>query len=295
MASSRAARFWRRASAVDETRVGGEGVVAEDAAKGGELLVGGDVDGDPLVVTAGGVCLVGGVPGVGVAEGGGDTAVHAAVQQELAEDGEERLGEGHLDLLALARALAVTEGHGDREGAVDAGDGVGGENIPDEFGLAVGVAAQKGVADGGLGVHAEAAVVAVRAVEAEGGHAQHDDVGVDLAEGLVTDARLGHRLGHVVLDEDIALGDQAAHGLLALGRHDVAGHGALVTGADVEAGVPVPGVVAGIEAGVGPDRLAVLGDAAGLLSGDGHLRAARGGLDAIDGLDAHDLGAPIGE
>ena len=125
--------------------------------------------GDPLVVAAGGIGVVGGVPGVGVAEGGGNAAVHPAIQQELAEDGEEGLGEGHLDLLALARALAVAQGHGDRKGAVHTGDRVGGEDVADAIGFAVGVAPQERVADGSLSVHAETAVGAVGPAQAEGG------------------------------------------------------------------------------------------------------------------------------
>ena len=166
---------------------------------------------------------------------------------------------------------------------------------PVSFGLAVRVAAQERVADGGLGVHAEAAVVAVGAAEAEGGHAQHDDAGVDLAEGLVADAGAGHRLGHVVLDEDIATRNEAVDGLAALGGHDVAGHGALVAGADVEAGAAVPGVVAGVEVGVGAEGLALLGDPLGLLLRERPLGAPGSGLDAVDGLDADDLGAPVGK
>ena len=196
--------------------------------------------------------------------------------------------------MAFAGLLAAAEGHEDGDGALDAGESVAGEGFADAVGAAVGIAAQVGVADHRLNVQAEGAVAAVGAFESEGGHAQHDQAGVDLAEFVPADAGAVDGLGDVVFDQDVALFDEFEEGFAAFRGHNVAGHGALVAGVGVEGGEAVPGVVA--EFGVGVLGLhAALRAALHLLAGGGVFGAAGVGLDAVDGFDLDDVGAPFGE
>ena len=208
--------------------VGGLG--GERVAEGGEFLVAVDVDGDPLVVALRGIDVVGCVTAVGVGLRGRVCAVHGVVEEEFGECWDEAFVEGHFDHLALAGAFAVAEGHEDGDRALDAGDAVGSERFADFVGAHVGVAAEVGVADHGFDVEAEGAEAGVGALQSEGGHAEHDQAGVDFAELFVGDAGLVDGGGNVVFDEDVAVFDQFEEGRAAFGGHDVAGHGALVAG-----------------------------------------------------------------
>ena len=246
---------------VPDVRLVGAGVGGgEHIAERDELRVAADVDRDPLVVAGAGVDIVRRVPAVAVGLRGRVEAVHGVVEEVLGERGDEALVERHLDQLPLAGPLAMPQRHQHGDCALHAGESVAGERFADFVRAAVGVAAQVGVADHRFDVQPEGAVAAVGPFEAEGGHAQHDQARVDLAQLFPADAGSVDRLRHVVFDQHIALGDQFQEGLAALFGHDVAGHRALVAGVGVERGEAVPGVAA--EFGVGILRLhAALGAA----------------------------------
>ncbi len=152
-----------------------------------------------------------------VAELAGDTAVHCVVEDVFAKRWQERLGQGHFDLLPDARAFAVAQGRRDRKGSHHTGERIGGERVAGRVGRLVRVGADQVVADHPLYVRAEGAVVLVWPVEAVGRHAQHDQTRIHLLERLVGEPGALDRLGHVVLNEDIAVLDQAEERCAALG------------------------------------------------------------------------------
>ena len=73
------------------------------------------------------------------------------------------------------------------------------------------------VADHAFDVGAEAAEVLVRAGQSEGGHAEHDDLRVALANLLVGDAGLFDGDRDVVLHHHVADLDQLEEGFAPLG------------------------------------------------------------------------------
>ena len=151
-----------------------------------------------------------GVPAMPVALRRRVAAVHGVVHDEFAESRQEAFRQGHFDELALAGSVAVAQRHQYREGALNAGKAIAGQRFAQQAGgLLAGVAAQMGVADHGLHVQAEGAVVAVRAIEREGRHAQHDEAGVDATQGFPVDTCFVHRLRGVVFDQHVAMLDEA--------------------------------------------------------------------------------------
>ena len=266
----------------------------QDPAQGGKFGVRAHVDGKPVVVAPARVHVVRRVPAMPVALRRRVAAVHGVVHDELAEGWQEAFRQRHFDELAFSGAVAVAQRHQHREGALHAGQAVAGQRFAQQAGRLAGVAAQVGVADHGLHVQAEGAVVAVRAVEREGRHAQQDEARVDAAQGFPVDAGLVHRLRGVVLHQHVAMLDEAQQGFVSLGGHDVAGHRAFVAGVGIEGSVAVPGVA--LRVAVGQARGYALGDeAARLLAGRHALHAARVGLRLVQRLDAHDVGAPLAQ
>ena len=65
------------------------------------------------------------------------------------------------------------------------------------------------MADHGLYMQTEGTVVAVRSVETEGRHTQHDETGVYPMQGLPTDAGFVHGLGGIVFNQHVAMPHEA--------------------------------------------------------------------------------------
>ena len=219
--------------------------------------------------------------------------VHGVVHEVRAQHGNERLGLRKLDELALAGALAVVQGGQDRECAVSAARRVAHKHRRHGGGVHVLVAPQHGVADHAVHVQSEAAVVAVGAGVAVGGHAHHDNARVDLSEALVGDREALHRASGVVLDEHVAHLDEPVQHLLALGPEQVDGHAQLVAGVGVEQGSAVPGPVSGDSAGQPGEVVGAVIQL--LLAGSRPGAAGGGGRERLSGLDADDLCPHVGK
>src|SRR5581483_6857594 len=135
-----------------EAAVAGELRPAHRAAERAELGVGLYRDRDPavgvfrVVTGAAGVGFVGRAAGVMVAEAGAVAVVQLQVHQGLADLGDQVLGLGEVDELALAGTVAVVEGGDGGEGGGDAGGGVHVVGVAGRAGVEVGIAAQPGQA-----------------------------------------------------------------------------------------------------------------------------------------------------
>ena len=254
--------------------------------------VGADGDGHPTVVAGAGIGVVGRHAVVVVALGAGRLAGHLVAEQVLAEEGDHALGLGELDDLALAGPPELEEGEGGGVGAVEGGDGVGEEDVLGLGRVGVAVAADVGVAGGAFEVGAEGAVVGVGAGEAVSGHAEHDDIGLDGAEGVVVDAELVDGGRRVVLDHDVGDGDELLEDLDALLLLEVDGHAHLVLGVALEERPAVEVAAGHGEVGIGVDPVAHGVDVGLRRPGEA---PAGAGLEHLEGLDADALGAPIGE
>ena len=145
----------------------------------------------------------------------------------------------------------------------------------------------------GLHVVAPCTVVLVGTLKPKGGHADHDELGVDLGEAFPRHALLLHALGQVVLDKAVGLHDEALKDFLAFGFGEVNGHGELVTSVGVEDGTAVPRPIPGFVVGKSHTTRQCLGAHDGG-RGTRHL-ASCGGGEIFRGLDANDLRAPISE
>ena len=178
------------------------------------------------------------------------------------------------------------------ESALRAAGGVRGEYVGVGGRVHIGVAAQNGMPDDALHMHAERAVVAVVAAVAVGGHSQHNDTWVDFAHHIVGYAELVHRFGDVVLNECVADGDEALEDVNAAWLEQIHGDAQFVAPVRVEEGVAVPWAGAGFAAGhSGYESGQPLNDLFGRV---GHI-AARDGRQPPDGFQADDLRAHIGE
>ena len=85
-------------------------------------------------------------------------------------------------------------------------------------GLLVGMPGQPGEPGRVLDDEGERRVVPPRPVEPEAGHAHHDEVGRDRPHGVEVEADLVEHPRRVVLDDDVARGDELAQQLHARAR-----------------------------------------------------------------------------
>ncbi|MCL6645122.1 MAG: hypothetical protein K6U88_09150 [Dehalococcoidia bacterium] len=132
---------------------------------------------------------------------------------------------------ALLRARAVA---GDVVAVGDAGF---------EGDAVVAVAGHRGEAAHLLDNRAEADVAALGAGLPVAGHGDEDDVGPGLAEDIVAEPEVIEDVGAVVLDDDVAVRDEAEEGFAAERVSEVEGKGLLVAVVVVEVVGGVPGLV----------------------------------------------------
>ena len=228
---------------------GGPIGIAHDATEGGPVVVVVDGDRDPAVATVGAVA--GGATRVGVAgseavDGAvADDVLHVAIEgvvhEGLSQQGRSGLGLRDLDELPPACATSVSQCGHDGEGAVRPRHVVAGEDRGGVRGVEVAVAPQEAVSHHALQVHPQRARLAVRPGEAVAGGANHDDVVLPGAQGLVVEAELLDRADGVVLEEDVGLLHQAADEVDASGAGHVDGGAVLVAVELDEGGAVVPG------------------------------------------------------
>ena len=138
---------------------------------------------------------------------------------------------------------------------------------------------------------AKGAVVLVRPVDTKGGLANHDRAGVDLMDAFPRNVHAFHADGNIVLHDAVRHANEAVKNLLTLRLAQVDSNAALIASMGIERGPPIPWSLAGIVVrelrGTPAQRRHTLVRA-------GH-HATRRGREMLDGLDANDLRAPIGQ
>ena len=140
---------------------------------------------------------------------------------------EERVEQGHVEVLAFAGAGAVVERTEDGDGTVEAGEVVGQEDRRPHR-RPVGVAVQRHEPAGRLGQRVVAALVVLRAVLPEAADRGVDDVGLHRPDGGVAHAPLVHGPGAEVLHDDVAAPGEVEEHLPALVGPQVEAEAALV-------------------------------------------------------------------
>ena len=172
------------------------------------LLVGGDGDGDPAVVTS---VLVRAGDLVEVLGGGGRTpvagpgqvgAVGGELNRLLGADVDGSIDHGCLHQATFAGSLAVLEREQEPEQSMQSG-----VRVPDAVGLEreqVRVPGQRGEPRGILDHEGEGRKVAPRPVEPEPWHPEHDELRLVGPERLGIQAGLVQDTGCVILDDHIA-------------------------------------------------------------------------------------------
>ena len=90
-----------------------------------------------------------------------------------------------------------------------------------------------------LYVDAERAVILVRPIVAVGGHTQHDEARIDSLQTFVGYAQFSHSLRRVVLNQNVADGDQFVENILPFRAQQINGHAALVARVRVEQGIAI--------------------------------------------------------
>src|SRR5206468_9885021 len=160
-------------------------------------------------------------------------AVAVVIDEAAAQEVGDHLLHGHLDELALARALALDVGGHDGGRRMDAGAGVA-DGRAAAHGLAVVEPGHAHHAARGLGDHVEALVLVVRTGEPEALDARDDDARVRRAQPVVVEAQPLHQPGREILHHDVGALDHPQEPPAGGGGADAAGHAALVGVEDEE-------------------------------------------------------------
>ena len=248
------------------------------AAEGLPLVGVGYGEGQPLVVSGGGVGALGGAPGVAVADALAGAPVGDGVHQVLGE--EHYAGLVHTDVhpLAASGAVAVAEGGADGEHSAPGGEEID-EGAAGFGGFVAGVAGDPAVAvgaflGGGLGRVGGIGAGAVSVA----GVGDHNDVGAQLAEVGVVQAPAAHYAGGEVFHYHIADGYQLAENPAAILLGQIQGQGAFAAVEELVGGGSVPPVLARIVVGEGAVEAAAAGD-----------------VGAARAFDFDDFGAEVGQ
>ena len=230
--------------------VGGPLRVAQRGPQRAPLLVGRDGDGDPPVVTA---ALVGTGHLVEVLGRRRRTTVPGPFEQGavggelnrlLGRNVECGIDHRRLHQAAFTGPLPVLEREQQAVQRVEPGVGV-----TDAVGLEreqVRMSGEPGETGGVLDDEGEGRQVAPRPVEPEPGHAHHDEIGPHLAQGLEAETQLVQHPRRVVLDHDVARGDDAPHQVEAARFAQVDGQALLVGVERGEDRAPLPVAVLGL-------------------------------------------------
>ena len=226
-----------------------------------------------------------------VAELGIDAAVHGVVHDEIAKEGDEVLGGGGFDEDALARLVAMPQTHDERERAANSASRVAGDATGAAGRVFIRVGAEQWMTSEGLHMVAPRAVILVRPFDAKGGHPHHDETWVDGGEALPRDAKSLHGDGDIVLQEAIRLRDESLQCFLPFRAREIHGDGELIARVRVEDSLAIPGTLTRIIIDITHAGVAETHE---FQRRAGHL-AARAGGEVLDGLDADDLRAPVGQ
>ncbi len=176
-----------------------------------------------------------------------------------------------LDELALTRSPPMVERRQERDGGVHSGDGIG--RSLQVAGRAVRMSRGGRHAGHLFEVQCPTHVVPPRPHQAEAGHADHDDVRVDLNERVVVQTEVFDDARREVLHDDVGLGSQGKRQLSTSLGGQVQGDVTLVEIRCLPKGSAFVPVIAGI-----------------------HLRARIAEpVGSLDGLDLHDVGAERAE
>ena len=220
------------------TRVARPRRVTEHAAQGGPLLVGLHREREPAVAVADAVDVLGRGEAAPIALAAQQLAGGAVHRDLFRGDVQGRLHQRRLDHHALAGPVAVLERGQQGEHRVQATQRVARAAGHDRRAFLVsGDPGQPGDLLHRLG---EPGPVAPRAVEAPRRHAQDDQAGIGAPQIVVEQPEALDDARRVVLDQDVARGQQPARQREALGLGEVEGHVALVGVRAVEQGRELP-------------------------------------------------------
>ena len=157
----------------------------------------------------------------------GHVARGQIIEANIGKPGDLGIEQGEIDVLALARPVAVTEGGQDRGGRIHPAHDVG-DSDPHFEGRPIGLACHTHDPAQALGQHVVAGArrVGTRLPEASDGAI--DEARVFSGQILVGEAVFGHVPDLEILHHDVAFGDQPARQRLARLPRDVDGERALV-------------------------------------------------------------------
>ena len=212
-----------------------------------------------------------------------EMAIDGVLEHLLGGDGGRHVNHGQLDVLAVARLVPVLQGGQHGEGRVHPGQWVANAGNGRET---VGVAGGPRQAGYLLHRRREPGTVPPRAVQAETGHAHHDDARVGGRQVLIGQSELFHDPRREVLHDDIRGGHQAEDEVPAAVIRQVEGDASLVQIGRLEDG---PLLVPLVHGGVDPNAEAHGVRMPGRFDLD-HVRAQGGQI-----LGAHGPGQEGGE
>ena len=187
-------------------------------------------------------------------------AAHEIVERLVGENTDLRIEQCHVEVLALAGALAVIERCLDTDGAIEPGEDIG-EGHADlhgfRTGLAIGLARDRHDAAHALDHEVIAGALCVRPGLAEAGQRAVDEARVDGFETFIIEAVFLEAADLEVLQHDVGLGGELAYQLLtfwlghvdfhrplaAVGREEIGGVALAAVGIGDEGRAPAARVV----------------------------------------------------
>ena len=164
------------------------------------LPVTADPQGDPLVRVGAGVDPLVAESSEAIPLPGHQVAVDGLFQHLLGDQLGGEVDHGQLDQLSLAGPSPVLEGAQDGEGGMHPGQGVADPRNDRE---PVGVAGDPGQTGHLFHRRHEPGALPPGALQAEAGHAHHDELGIDRGQALEVQPEVLHHPGCEVLDHDV--------------------------------------------------------------------------------------------
>jgi len=224
--------------------------VPHDPTKGAPLLIGGDGDHHPAILPPAAVAAMGRHRRVVVSHGFRRPPVHSVIHNELTEEGGERLSHGEVDILPLARQLAIAKGSQDGEGSEESAGGIG-VGYARFQGFAIRIGGQSGKASHGFDALAVGDIVSIGAILTIARNGDHDNLRAYLLEGRVVQAKIRHHPRAEILDQNVADLYQLLENLNPQGLRQVEGDSIFIPVDLVVVGEAIIGPLPGVAIGKG--------------------------------------------